>query len=247
MGETGEHRMLTAQARVPTARARRYLVQFCRHATHMAQQPSSRSTGAGRVDAPPEVRGVAWSDTLGVVRFGSGCCLLQASPDTLLVSIDATDEDELQRLVAGITRRLVAMGRRDHLTINWRRPDPAPEIAPGQPSATPDPRAHRYRRFTSTLLVAGAATLVILIHLGLIGGALVASVWAKWGVNLLLALVLIKVLAVGGHVMLGRFTLRRGPAFAATLRRIPWIRRRSAPNSIPTSDTTGHAPADRQT
>jgi hypothetical protein len=101
--------MLAAQARVPTARARRYLVQFCRHASQMTQQPSSRSTAAGRVDAPPEVRGAAWSDTLGVVRFGSGCCLLQASPDTLLVSIDATGEDELQR-PPDLPRRRVGEG-----------------------------------------------------------------------------------------------------------------------------------------
>jgi hypothetical protein len=31
--------MLTAQARVATTRARRYLVQFCRHANHMTHHP----------------------------------------------------------------------------------------------------------------------------------------------------------------------------------------------------------------
>jgi hypothetical protein len=248
--------MLTAQAGISTARASRYVLQFCRHANHMAHHPGPRSSGEGPGSAPPEVRGVAWSDTLGVVRFASGCCVLQASPDTLLVSVDATGEDELQRLVAGITRRLVTIGRRDQLTVNWRRPDPVPGLAPGQPTGptplpttrpTPDPLANRHRRFTSTLLVAGVVALAILVHLGLIGGALAASVWANWGVNLVLALVLIKVLVVGGHVVLGRFALRRAPALANTLRGIPWMRRRSSPGPIPSPEATGQAPSKRET
>ena len=240
--------MLTVEARVPTVRASRYLVQFCRHAGRIDHHPGSR-TGVDRRDsAPPEVRDVAWSDTLGVVRFGRGYCVLRATQDELLVSVDATDPDELRLLKEGITRRLVMMGRRDQLTVNWRpEPDPTPCPVPGQvtgstppPTAqpTPNPQPHRRRRFTDTLLLAGAGALVILVHLGFLGGALAASVWARWGVNLVLALVVIMILVMGGHLVLGRFALRRAPALAAALRRAPWARRWLPPDTIPTSEST---------
>jgi hypothetical protein len=142
--------MLTAEARVPTDRASRYLVQFCRHASHMGQpqdhRPRPHGGGGG---APPEVRHVAWSDTLGTVRFGCGHCVLQATEDTLLLSVDATDEDSLKRLLEGVSRRLVTIGRRDELTVNWQRPDTAAGLASiettsatAAPTATAAARRH---------------------------------------------------------------------------------------------------------
>ena len=214
--------MLTAEARVPTDRASRYLVQFCRHAGHLGQpqghRPRPHGGGGG---APPEVRHVAWSDTLGTVRFGCGHCVLQATEDTLLLSVDATDEDNLQQLLNGITRRLVTIGRRDELTVNWQRPDTAASLASIETtSATAAPTAtaaaaRRHRGLTGPLLLICAAALVIVVHLGLLGGALAASTWTQWAGNIVLAGILLKIITVGVHLFLGRTTLHRGRAFAA--------------------------------
>lgn len=226
--------MLTAEARVPTERASRYLVQFCRHASHMGQPTGHRPRphgGAG--GAPHEVSHVAWSDTLGTVRLGCGHCVLQATEDTLLLSVDAVDEDNLQRLLDGIARRLETIGRRDQLTVNWQRPDAAPGLASGETtSATPAPTATaaalQHRGLTSTLLLAGAAALVIVVHLGLLGGALAASTWTPWASNIILAVILLKVITVSVHVLLGRSAIRRGKASAARRKQ-----RRSPPDSTP--------------
>jgi hypothetical protein len=226
--------MLTAQARVPTDRASRYLVQFCRHASSMGQPqghwPRPHHDGGG---APPEVGHVAWSDTLGTVRFGCGHCVLQATEDTLLLSVDATDEDNLQRLLEGISRRLVTIGRRDQLTINWQRPDAAPGLASGETTSTgltptTTVPARRHRGLTNTLLLAGAAALVIVVHLGLLGGALAASTWTHWAGNIVLAVILLKVITVGVHVFLGRSAIRHGKVFAARRKQ-----RRSPPEFTP--------------
>jgi hypothetical protein len=225
--------MLTAEARVPTDRASRYLVQFCRHASHMGQPRGHRSRPHGGGGAPPEVRHVAWSDTLGTVRFGCGHCVLQATEDTLILSVDAADEDNLQRLLDGIARRLVTIGRRDQLTVNWQRPDSAPDLASSETtSATPAHTAtaatRQHRGLTSTLLLTGAAALVIVVHLGLLGGALSASTWTHWTSSIILAVILLKVITISVHVLLGRSALRRGKTLAARRKQ-----RRSPPDSAP--------------
>jgi hypothetical protein len=77
-----------------------------------------------------------WSDAHGVVNFAPwGQCTLQATPDTLMVRVDATDEESLRRIQEVITSDLGRFGRRDHLTMNWQRPE-APSVAPGSGPAT---------------------------------------------------------------------------------------------------------------
>jgi hypothetical protein len=182
---------------------------------------------SGGDDAPPEVSHIAWSDTLGTVRFGCGHCVLQATEDTLLLSVDATDEDSLQLLLEGISRRLMTIGRRDELTVNWQRPDTAAVLASiettsttAAPTATT--AARRHRRLTGPLLLAGTAALVIVVHLGLLGGALATSSWTNWAGNIVLAAILLKIIAVGVHLFLGRSASRRGKAIAARKqRRLP--------------------------
>ncbi len=232
--------MLIAEARVPTDRAGRYLVQFCRHASHMAHpqghRPGVRRDGA----APPEVSHVAWSDTVGTVRFGDGHCVLRATGDALLLSVDAADEDSLQRLLDGISRRLVTIGRRDQLTISWQRPDTAPDPSRIRTAAAPPPAetasAGSRRGLASTLLLTGAAALVIVSHLGLLGGALSASTWTPWASTIVLAVIGLKIIAVSVHALLGRSAIHRGKAF---LRRRQ--HRRSPPDSAPaaTEDAAG--------
>lgn len=202
--------MPTAHARVPTDRASRYLVQFCRHASQMDQYRGHRprSHGGGG-DMPPEVRHVAWSDTAGTVRLGGGRCVLEATEDALLLRVDAADEDNLQPLLDGITRRLVTIGRRDRLTVEWQRPDAAASLPPDRTRHAPIDAAGRRRRLIRTLLLAAAAALVIAVHLGLLGGALAASLWTRWAGNIVLAVIALKVITVSAHLLLGRFAIRR--------------------------------------
>ncbi len=61
--------MLTAEARVETERASRYLAQLCRHASQLGQHLRHTHDSG---DAPPEVRHVEWSDTYGIVSLGWG-------------------------------------------------------------------------------------------------------------------------------------------------------------------------------
>jgi hypothetical protein len=58
-------------------------------------------------------------------------CTLQAGPDTLTVRAEATNEENLQRLQNLITRDLERFGRRDHLKVNWQRPE-APAVQAGE-------------------------------------------------------------------------------------------------------------------
>jgi len=148
--------MLTAEARVPTDRATRYLDQFCRHASHMGQPQDHRPRPhSGGDDAPPEVSHIAWSDTLGETTSTTAA-----------------------------------------------------------PTATT--AARRHPRLTGPLLLAGTAALVIVVHLGLLGGALATSSWTNWAGNIVLAAILLKIIAVGVHLFLRRSASGRGTAIAAS-------------------------------
>lgn len=185
--------MPTAEARVPTDRASRYLTQLCRHTNQMGRM---RHAGSG-----PQVRHTESSDTTGTVHFGQGTCTLTAEPDALILRVDADDETTLRQLQDGITRRLETIGRRDRLTVTWPASDPPAGTAP-----TPAPHGRgRWR----TLGIVAVAALAVLIHVGLLGGGLAASAWANWGTNIILVLVALKVITVGAHLFLGRAALRR--------------------------------------
>jgi hypothetical protein len=49
---------------------------------------------------------------------------MHADPDTLTVRAEAATEENLQRIQDLITRNLERFGRRDHLKVNWQRPEP---------------------------------------------------------------------------------------------------------------------------
>jgi hypothetical protein len=116
--------MNAAVAQIPTERASRYLEQLCRHLGQMSRMRHPAPAGHRGGQAPPPVQHVDWSDTSGEIRFTDGTCTLHATPTELLLRVDADDEDSLRRLQDGITRRLATIGRRDHLTVDWQRPDP---------------------------------------------------------------------------------------------------------------------------
>jgi hypothetical protein len=134
--DTGS-RTLTAEAIIQTANPARYIARLCRHASQMsthAAQPGRylrhRPRGQRGGDAPPEVRHAEWSDTEGKVILNWGQWTMQAADRTLTVRAEAADEQNLQRIQDLLTARLTSFGRREHLTVNWRRPPAASEPGP---------------------------------------------------------------------------------------------------------------------
>jgi hypothetical protein len=120
--------MPTLYAQIPTERAGRYLVQFCKHAAAMGGGGHTLRMHLHSTMARGEVRVAAdWSDTSGTVTFTPwGQCTLAAGIDTLTLRIDAADEDGLARIRDVIDRDLQRFSRRDPVTATWHRPfDPA--------------------------------------------------------------------------------------------------------------------------
>lgn len=235
--------MPTAQAHIPTERASRYLVQFCRHLGQMSRmrhQPPARHGGG---DMPPTVQDVDYSDTYGVIRFDEGRFTLQATSDTLSLRVDADDEDAQQRLQNGITARLEKIGRRDGLTVTWQRcqtPPGPPGEGAGPASAAETGSAKRPGRGRTIGLMAVGAV-VVAVHLGLGGAALAASSWTGWAVNAVVAIILLKVVFVAVHVVLGRFAIRRGTSF-----RLRWTSRHFPHKSMPATEQTAEVAPGRE-
>jgi hypothetical protein len=122
--------MPTAQARVETERASRYLAQLCQHVTSInANEPTvlrhRRRHGpdhaAPPAGAPPRAK---WTETHGTISFPGGTVTLQATPNALIVRADASSEADLRRAQELIGGHLAGFGRRDQLTVAWRPLDP---------------------------------------------------------------------------------------------------------------------------
>ena len=108
--------MPTAEARVETTRAARYLAQLCDHLGHLvAGRFAARHAGSG----PLVVRSVDRSGTRAVIEFESARCTLTASAMALTVELEADDLDDLTTTQLLISRRLETIGARDHLVVNW--------------------------------------------------------------------------------------------------------------------------------
>lgn len=207
--------MLTAEAHVTTDRASRYLTQLGRHASQMGRRLGHWPRAHGGGDTPPEVDHAEWSDTHGIIRFPWGQCTMQATPDALILRAEATDAEHLQRIQEGITRRIETIGRRDRLTVTWQ-PTEVTGAEPGEATPRPLPLAERgaveRRGLGQTIGLIAAGVVVVAMHLGLLGAlgaTLAASRWTGWGINIVVALVLLKVLFLGGHAVLGGFAIRR--------------------------------------
>lgn len=196
--------MSTAEARVETARAARYLDQLCRHVQQMGRHPHCRPGGGAH--RPPQVHDVEWSDTQGSVRLSLGLWILRATPDALMVRIEADSEEDLQRMRDLIVGRIEKIGRRDHLTVAWQQPA-APSESPGAGVRPPRPHlmAHGHsdsvtRRWGAKAVV-GAVALLVVAHLVLGGSVLAASRWWGWGAGAaVVAAVLVKVIGMGGFL-----------------------------------------------
>ena len=118
--------MLTAEADIRTENAVRYLERVCGHAGKMGaighrlgHPQASHARGGG----PPEVRHVACSGTEGTVSLSCGQWTMRALPGVLAIRAEAADEQSLRRIQDLLTARLQKFGRREQLTVTWRRPE----------------------------------------------------------------------------------------------------------------------------
>ena len=212
--------MHTAEARIATENAARYLTQLCRHVSKMGQHRSGhllQSRHAG--DAPPPVRHVEWSDTTGGIRFGEGQCILKADDNALLLRIEAGTETARRRLQDGIAHRLETFGHRENLAVEWQAPASRPtchsqEIPNRVPAPDEQVRGRRRSQLARKLALAVVAVIVIAAHLGLLGATLATAAWTKWGADAILAFIVLKfIIGVGLHAAGGTFAFRHGKPF----------------------------------
>lgn len=91
----------TAEARVPTASASRYLQQLCKHFQHRV---------------PVEL-----DERHGRIAFPSGTCELDADDTTLTLRAAASGQSALEELEGVVARHLERFAFRETLRIDWVR------------------------------------------------------------------------------------------------------------------------------
>jgi hypothetical protein len=200
--------MPNLHAQLQTERASRYLVQFCKHAAAMGDGGHTPRMHLHATMARREVQVAAdWTDTGGTVTFTPwGQCTLAADTGTLTLHIDAPDDDGLAQIRDVIDRDLQRFSRRDPLTVTWQRSE-TPGAAPFRHTGavTPQPRRGFHRPRLQTILLALAVVLVIGLHVGLAGAVVAQSRWTGFAINVLAALVVLKIALIAWT----RFATRR--------------------------------------
>ena len=100
---SGTETLLTAEARVPTAAARRYLGQLCKHFRHKL---------------PVEIE-----DSYGRIEFPAGVCELDAAADAglLVLRVSADEEEGLARIEEVVGRHLERFAFREEMKVSWKR------------------------------------------------------------------------------------------------------------------------------
>lgn len=196
--------MPSSETRIETDKAGPNFTQLCRHAAAMAHHGGRLIHRHAPFTDDLDLR-VESSDTGGTITFGPwGRCTVRADAAVLTARIDAADEDKLKQIQEIIGSNLDRIGRREGTTVIWQRLDTgdAPD-PPGLPGVWPGSLgAHRGQM--SVVVVTLAAVLVVALHLGLGGAALMNSTWTRGTVGLLLLVVAIK-----AAIVLGGFALRR--------------------------------------
>jgi hypothetical protein len=91
--------MAQSIARVPTPLASRYLGQLCKHFEHK--------------------RPVEYSRDHGSISFDSGICTLDAMEETLILTADSPDPEQLERLQDVVAKHLIRFAFRDAPPIEW--------------------------------------------------------------------------------------------------------------------------------
>lgn len=103
--------MVAAMATVPTANGSKYLQQLCKHWSHNLSVEFSAEKGV--VVFPKDARGADFPDDAGVT--------FTAQAETLLVRIEASVEEQLDRLKEVVARHLDRFAFREApLTFEWR-------------------------------------------------------------------------------------------------------------------------------
>lgn len=195
--------MPVLQAQIQTDRASRYLVQFCKHAAAMGSGSHS-----ARMHMRREVHVAAeWSETSGRVTFGPwGEATLTADSNSLLVRIDAADEDGLTRVRDIIGGDFARFSRRDPLVVAWQRLDSPDEALVRGAVGVPSGKRRGFRRsHLQSAALAVAAVLVAAVHVGLAGSVLAESRWTGLAADVVVALVAVKIALIA----VARFKIRQ--------------------------------------
>lgn len=102
---------VSAQARVPTGHASRYLQQLCKHWAHNLAVEFTPERGS--VIFPKDARGASWQDD---AQLG-----MTAEPDALTCRIEASETAQLEGLKGAVARHLDRFAFREApLTFDWR-------------------------------------------------------------------------------------------------------------------------------
>jgi hypothetical protein len=108
--------MDSAEARIVTDRADRYLTQVCEHLAAIGQNALAQG---GHDASPDHAPRVEWSDSHAVVHIGDAQFTLDVTADALLIRVEAPDPAGLEGLKQLLTQRIQTIGRRDGLAVNW--------------------------------------------------------------------------------------------------------------------------------
>jgi len=93
--------MVRSEARIPTQSAGRYIKQLCNHAVHMGAR-SEWTPPDGRVEFP----------------YG-GTCRLTATPDELILTVDAPTPDQLATIQTILGADFERFGQRHGMRVTW--------------------------------------------------------------------------------------------------------------------------------
>ncbi len=103
--------MHVAIAKVPTAKASRYLQQLCKHWSH--NLIVSFDAEQGRVIFPKDARGASWA--------GDGVFTMAAQADALMCRIEAREAGQLEGLKGAVERHLNRFSFREgDLHFDWQ-------------------------------------------------------------------------------------------------------------------------------
>lgn len=99
--------MPTAEARIETTHAQRYVAQLCDHLGHMRHgTTTAQHPNQGGLHERPAVQQVEHGDRYGEFVFDWGTCKLLALDDALLIRADASNDEDLTRAQAMIGHRI---------------------------------------------------------------------------------------------------------------------------------------------
>lgn len=103
--------MITTSARIPTSSGSRYLQQLCKHWSH--NLAVDYTAEHGRVVFPKDARGAQYDQ--------DGVALFDAGGDSLVVTIEAGSDEQLEALQGVVARNLDRFAFREApLAFDWR-------------------------------------------------------------------------------------------------------------------------------